>query len=472
MKKIVSMALAVTMLCLAFAGCGGNSGSSQGESQKTPESSSQAAVSSQAEGEKAGGKVEEINIWTDETNRKDIEEALLEEFNETIGKEKGVKGVLTYYGADYQQMLTVAVSADKAPEVMKLQGNRYNMFDAGQIIPFEDLPGGDEIVANYSDYLVEGENIIRGKTYSIPICLTTMKLIYNKDLFREVGIVDEKGEPLPPKTLEEMVEDARIITEKGDGQKYGFITAGAADVTSKWEMLTGGSRTVADNSCGWDFQEGKFNFSEFLPFFEAILQMREEGSIFPGYEQLQDAAQAQFAEGNIGMKFEASWAPGNYASVFPAKCDWGVAELPTLKEGDESPAFSQVTLLYSVGSSAEDKLDAAAEIMRFYYSDDFSKAMYEGGKYIPIRQEAMEGAIPPDIKGFAEYADASNVFVARPTPDSYLKLEGDSRDAVIRNVINGSVDPKEALLDIDARYNTALEKAVEEGLDLSLYTLK
>ncbi|UKI35907.1 MAG: extracellular solute-binding protein [Clostridiales bacterium] len=37
------------------------------------------------------------------------------------------------------------------------------------------------------------------KTYRLPVSVTTMGLIYNKDMFKSAGIVDEKGEAKAPR---------------------------------------------------------------------------------------------------------------------------------------------------------------------------------------------------------------------------------------------------------------------------------
>ncbi|MBR6849880.1 MAG: extracellular solute-binding protein, partial [Lachnospiraceae bacterium] len=61
-----------------------------------------------------------------------------------------------------------------------------------------------------------------GKTYTVPITAGPQGLLYNKDLFKAAGLVDENGEPTPPETFDELVEYAKILTDVGKKQ-YGII---------------------------------------------------------------------------------------------------------------------------------------------------------------------------------------------------------------------------------------------------------
>lgn len=75
----------------------------------------------------------------------------------------------------------------------------------------------DDMKEYFKDEVYEGINEIDGKLYYIPTCGTTGRLIYNKEIFERVGIKN------PPTTMEEMVEDARLITSQLSGEGiYGY----------------------------------------------------------------------------------------------------------------------------------------------------------------------------------------------------------------------------------------------------------
>lgn len=70
----------------------------------------------------------------------------------------------------------------------------------------------DEMKEYFSDVIIPGYNEIEGKLYFLPTTGTTCRLFYNKEIFERVGIEE------PPATLEEMVEDAKLITSQLKGE--------------------------------------------------------------------------------------------------------------------------------------------------------------------------------------------------------------------------------------------------------------
>ena len=60
-----------------------------------------------------------------------------------------------------------------------------------------------------------------GEVYFIPKSSYTIGLVFNLDLLEKAGLVEEDGTPMAPKTLDELVDVARQVTEKTG--KAGFI---------------------------------------------------------------------------------------------------------------------------------------------------------------------------------------------------------------------------------------------------------
>lgn len=58
---------------------------------------------------------------------------------------------------------------------------------------------------------------IDGAQYVIPLCCEVMSLVVNVPMFKEAGLVDEAGKPIPPKTWEELYEYAEKLTIVEDG---------------------------------------------------------------------------------------------------------------------------------------------------------------------------------------------------------------------------------------------------------------
>lgn len=109
----------------------------------------------------------------------------------------------------------------------------------------------------------------------------TLRLIYNKDLFDKAGIAN------PPVSLQEMVDDAKKITEAGKSEGvYGFAlnfkSPKAAFDRSVREILS----LSGYQGLGFDLKTGQFDFAPYSQVIEYFKQMYEDRSILPGAETL------------------------------------------------------------------------------------------------------------------------------------------------------------------------------------------
>jgi multiple sugar transport system substrate-binding protein len=411
-------------------------------------------------------KIETITIWSNNAATKTEDEKLIEEFNNGIGKEKGIKIENKIYGSDYANVLSVALAGNQGPNLFKVpQANLAQYAAAGYILPIEDIPGGKEYLANYSGSLQTGYNIIKGKTYTVPQSISTLGVAYNKDLLKKNGFNN------PPATWSELEAMAKKITENGNGKEFGFIeglkSTGYGSVNGLWQYAS----SLGHNE--YDQKIGKFDVSSMKPFIQRLANMKKAGYWFPGSEGLNnDAARAQFAEGNIGFKLSASWDAGVWQEQFPAKMDWGVCR-PVEDINAKYKDYSYQTFSYAIGSKSKEVPEKTLEALKLLTSDSAALKLYEAGKAIPFKAEIAKNAKnKPAAKNFDAFADMSNSYLYPLTPKGELKLEGESIETVLMKAILGSTDVDKALADIDKRYNDALSKAVSSGLDIASFTDK
>ncbi len=446
-KKLLVVLMVIFMMAGSLAGCGKN----DAKQDDTPKDS---VKPTDVVEQKEEVKVEKIRVWSDNAHEKELRLQQIEEFNNTIGKEKGIEIEYTVYGSNYQDAIKVAAQAGEAPELFRPTGAfLLDFVNAGYLVPITDLPGGEEVVAPYKDQLVNNLNVFNGKAYTLPYNLTSYKFIVNDDLFAKAGIKEY------PKTWDEVREYAKIITEAGEGVEYGWVLA----LQSNWTISTYITRPNGVNTghTGFNHETMQFDYSAFAPVIESIYGMVKDKSVFPGSEGLDaDAARAQFAEGRVGMIVGASFDTGVYNEQFPAKCNWSVIPMPAFtSEGSPYKEFADATSLLGVGAAAMKHPEKTLEVLKFFYDDANMAQMYEQSLYIPYRQEAIDlAASEPTQKGFKEFADLPQKALMLPTPDTAVTPEGDAyRDTIIK-ILTGVYgdDVKGALADLDKRYNTAL----------------
>ena len=407
--------------------------------------------------------VNKIRVWTDNASEKLLRDQQVARFNATRGKELGIEIEYTVYGTNYTEAIDIALKAGEAPELFRQDGKTFTDYvNAGMAVPIADLPGGQAVVDQYRGELIPNLHTWGGKAYTLPYSVTTYKFFINKDIFDAAGISGY------PKTWDEVRDYAKTITQKGNGNYYGFIFG----LKSAWTITTyflfpNGTNTglgVFDND------KLEYNFSSHLPMMNAVMGMVSDGSIFPGSENLDaDEMRAQFAAGRVGMIGGASFDVGVYQDQFPAKFNMVVTEVPAYSSsGSPYREIVQATNLLAISTTAKKNPEKTMEVFKFFYSDENMAEMYEQGYYIPYRYQALSLAKKePTARGFAEFANVPQKMLLLPSPDSDIQIEGlVYREVFLRMLARGySESPQAILQELDKRYNDAVKKMNQAQLN-------
>ena len=158
----------------------------------------------------------EIEFWHNLTGAfSDSMAEIVENFNSTIGAEKGIHVNATYQGSydDLKAKITASIKANNSPNVV--QGTVNNIMELAQSGFIQELDPyiyHDEIgIKDYEDvyqgYRDEMSSYFEtGETLSLPFAKSTDLLFYNKTFFEENNLT-------PLKTWEETVEVSKKIYE-------------------------------------------------------------------------------------------------------------------------------------------------------------------------------------------------------------------------------------------------------------------
>ncbi len=301
-----------------------------------------------------------------------------------------------------------------------------------------------------------------------------MKFLWNKDLFRECGLDPEN----PPKTWDEMREAAKIITEKGNGVKYGFAMPLKDAVFTRYYVMIPGAPSGYYNIEGFDPVTNKFDFTIYEPMIQFLKGVIADGSAFPTpYTLDNDTARAQFAEGNVGMIYGAPWDVGVYNDQFPAKCDWGIAEYPvfdTLKGGYTYGAVADGKWYMSAMSQhPEEQL----EVYKWLISEEVAvELLKENAMPASSMKSLANKTFETEKKGAVEFAQ--RVYPMCPldavqSPVSGMKISDDDCYTTIKNILLNDCDVKAELQKLTDTYNKAMdvyaEELKEKGRDIEEY---
>jgi multiple sugar transport system substrate-binding protein len=395
-----------------------------------------------------------IRVWTDNAHEKTIRDAQVAAFNAGRGKELGIEIEYTVYGANFNDALRIALQAGEGPDLYRADpGYTVDWVTGGYALPLTELPGGQALVDQYRGELVPNSQLFDGIPYTLPYSITSHKLVVNKDLFDEAGLA-------LPKTWDDVRNAAKVITARGGGRNYGYIMG----LQSTWtiNMYLVRQNMVNVGHVGFDHQTLTYKYAEHQRAVETVLGMVNDGSVFPGYENLDaDQMRAQFATGRVGMIFGASFDVAVYNDQFPAQFNWVVVDPPTYESGPAKYKEPVDTVNLLLVNKTAKNLEKVAEVFKFFYSDENMAEMYENGLYVPYRSQAIALAKKaPTLKGFAEFANVPQKITLLPTPNGILAIEGlDQAQTFIRFFSRGYRENAATVLgDLDRRYMSALNQ--------------
>lgn len=242
MKKLLSLLLAVTMLCACLAGCGGNGG----QTTAAADSGSNTGGESQAQGADSGQSQApvEIVLWHTLT---DHHEAALTKIIDGFNASQDAYVVVAQQQpyAEYDAKLLQAVSTGTGPDFTTMfPSTAINYMTDGYLYNMSEFINDPEIgIPDFKDRIAEGmyaEITQWGNDdiYLIPTTFGSEVLYYNKTMFDELKLT-------PPTTWEELENCAKAIYNK-----YGIAGFGTDSITDSfqdWVMQDGSGYIDVEN---------------------------------------------------------------------------------------------------------------------------------------------------------------------------------------------------------------------------------
>ena len=333
-KRILSALLAGLMAFSMLTACGSSGAKSSSD-----------APSKTADG---SGKTK-LSLWTVFTGSDgDILKKIIKDYNET-NKDNIEVEVDIMPNDTLQSKLPTAVSTSTGPSFV-LMGIEYLKQYAEndcleEINDFWDKSGlkKDNFLSN-----VISKSYVGDKQYGVPMQYNLQYLYYNKDLFKAAGISN------PPKTLEELRDDAQKLTDKAKGV-YGLALP--KDYGYYVQYLWGNGGDVVDV----DKNKNMINSNENIKTLEWIQNMMKEG-VSPQCTAAE--ADTMFQSGQVAMCMSGPW---NINALNGLGMNYGIAAIPSGSSG----AFSaEGGCAYMLPKGADQKTRVAVYKFMAYWLND------------------------------------------------------------------------------------------------------
>ena len=183
--------------------------------------------------------VTELSMWNHHRHMAGLTQQLVDEFNATIGREHRIRVSLRTLGDDAFEVFPDAQARGEGPDLYTDTPRYPDPFEAGAVAYLDSIPGFEEWKRQWPDwYWVEGITTNRGHVYAIPAKVFNSRLIYNRDLFRAVGLDPDR----PPRSYEEVKHAAKMITDRAR-QDFRFCVPGRRAMAARVDAQpVGGSQ--------------------------------------------------------------------------------------------------------------------------------------------------------------------------------------------------------------------------------------
>lgn len=462
-------ALVFTACLGLLAGCGGGSeeGASPNSSTETEPTPSQTEQTSLLPSAPV-----KVVFWHSMTGAAaENIEATAKQYNETVGKEKGITISPVFQGAydEASTKLTAVLRSGaqkELPDIMQLSSKGiFDVKDSDYIVPVQSLidrdPDGinpDDLNRNALHY-----GSYNGQTLGLPFSNSSIMLYYNKDHFRQAGLDPEK----PPQTLEELAEyaDALKVKEGGKTVRYAMGIQLRFFLLGTWIPMQGEDKYI------FDHEDGRTGTPE-------KLAMTGDGTLktlLAEWSKVLDTEGVDYTVANPTKDFQAglySMIPASTASmggmtstVVNAKLfELGVAELPRVNGESTSGTGIGGSAVYLFNRGNEDALLGAWDYLKYLATPEVSADWFMKTGYYPMNNKAMELsqtkdfiAENPQFSIIQTIMDNSRDYpkYLEPWTPSFTDMDKIVQDEIIR-FSDGSQDIDKTVDNIEAKTNQLL----------------
>ncbi len=352
--------------------------------------------------------------------------ALVEDFNASHTDIKVQYRQLQF--ADLMSDVMRAYAVGKAPDIYAVDVPFNAMMAAkGALLDLTDMVNSSKVI-NIDDYYSGpiASAMWDGKLYGVPKSTNTIALYYNADMLKSAGITE------PPKTWDELYEDAKKLTDKKKGI-YGLAFSAQATEEGTfqflpWVQMAGGS---------WD----QVNTEGGVKALRLWKKFLDEGLASPDtISRSQWDSTSTFIAGNAAMSISGPWELDRMSKE--AKFDYKVALLPVPEESaTRSSAMGDYNWVVFKSTKHPEETFKVLE-----YLAEQDKDMFQRFGQLPPEQNITIPSTGDPKKDRALQAFQEQLKYARPRGPSpeWPKISKAIQDA-LQAALTGASSPKEAL---------------------------
>ena len=290
-----------------------------------------------------------------------------------------------------QQRIQEMIDQGNPPTLARVATRWIPQYEAAGLLEPVDEYISSDFRSQFFPLLIDEGSQYEGRTFGLPITVSSRAFYYNKELFEEAGISE------PPTNWDELKEDAEAIHALGP-DTYGFGIQGKDLETSTYFYYflwgNGGDILTTDGT------RPAFNGAEGLEAVTFLTDMINEGLTQPNPTTSSRAdLETMFVDGDLGMVITGPWLARRLDNDYP-DLEYGLATIPY--QTTPTTLAAQDTLI--LFKQAQNK-DAAWKFIEFLYADEYrlDYALTEG--VLPEKVAVAEDAQIKENPSFAFFME-------------------------------------------------------------------
>jgi len=362
-----------------------------------------------------------ITVWHWMTDRDAVFQKLAKDYEQKTGIKVNFE---LYAPSDvYSQKVRAAAQGNNLPDIFGILGEKRDFssfIKAGHILdltPYMEESKGawknkffDKALA-INEFAVGNSYGIKSGIYGVPIDMMTIQMLYNKDLFKELGLNPNK----PPQTFSEFLEIGKKIKEKN----LQGLVSGWGEV---W-MIDCFANNYAFNIMGKDKVmatiQGKVSYTDpdWIKVLTLFKEMQESGVLATGLvTMINKKAEQLFANGKAVFAFNGSWCVNVYKGMDP-NLNYGAMLPPRANDKLPMSIWGGAGSSFLVNANSRNK-EEAVKFLQWFTDKDQQAYLSQMINNLPANKESIK-QLPGLLAQFSkdtEYATHPNLWEVSEFP--------------------------------------------------------
>jgi ABC-type glycerol-3-phosphate transport system substrate-binding protein len=390
----------------------------------------------------------QILVWHWMTDR----EQALQDLADTYQKEKGIKVALELYAPSdaYASKVRAAAQTNTLPDVFSVLGETRDLasfINSGHIASLSTAMDADKGAwrkqlfpkALATDTLgPDNQYKVTPGVYGVPIDVTNIQMLYNKELFKKAGLNPER----PPQTWDEFIAAWRKLKAAGiPGLVSGWGETWMIDCfANNYAFNIMGERKVLDTFRG----RVSYKDPDWLKVLGLFQTIRNEGLLVPGVvTMVNKTAEQAFATGKAAFAFNGSWCVNVYKGMNP-DLQFAAMLPPRISNQNPMRIWGGAGSSFMVNEASPNK-DEAIAFLRWLTEPAQQVKLSKDTLNLPANKNSV-GDLPESLSSFASRMEMTTHPSQWPVTEKPTVVE--AFDKGIQSILIGEKTPEQVAAEV------------------------